>query len=236
MSANRLDLLFSDNVAYLPGIQAGVFMGDAGAGAAYVPATQPLEPKLKETGATKAYAPWGENNQFPQDIITAAQKSTELPSLLEWKARAAQGKEVLPYVRVFDEESGKLKDVFCNDPEILAFLSLRTTKRYLREAYNDFFWFWNVFPDMIKSTGGDKIAYIGTFDASHCRWSRQDDKGVVRKCWVSPNWSQGDVKEEDALILDVVDPYSFSAVEELKTKSNIKRVVYPVSYPSPGKT
>jgi len=232
MSSKGSGIIFSDNIAYLGGVGAAVMMS-AGP---YQPVIAPSEPKADVEGQKSDWANWGDDNLFPQTIIELASKSTELPSLLEWKARAAQGKEVLPFTRKWDVAKGKMIDEFVDDPEILAFLSSIQTKRYLREAYNDFFWFWNVFPDMIKSTGGDKIAYIGTHDASHCRWGLQDDKGVVKECFISPNWKGGKVKRENALVLKTIDPYNWNAVEDLKANAALKRFVYPISYPSPGKT
>ncbi|WP_342645005.1 hypothetical protein [Mucilaginibacter sp. CSA2-8R] len=228
--SKRLDLIISDDVAYLPGIRAGVFMG-----AGPMPAVRPSEPKIELLNNITPYASWGDDNLFPQNIIEMSSRSTELPSLLEWKARAALGKEVLPFTRSYDAATGTLKDEFCNDPKILAFLSSIPTKRYMREAYNDFFWFWNVFPDLIKSKGGDEIAYIGVNEAAHCRWSVQNDKGIIEKCWISPNWGTGMVKEDNALILPVIDPYNWNAVEDIK-KNTSNRFVYPISFPSPGKT
>lgn len=233
MKGNGTSFLMVDSIAYLPESGAAIQMA---ADPAYEPAVRPDDPLIKEDGQTNPFAPWGDDNLFPQTIIEAASKSTELPALLEWKARAAQGKEVLPFTRRWDMAKGKMVDEFVDDKEILDFLGSIQTKRYLREAYNDFFWFWNVFPDMIKSKDGEKIAYIGTHDASHCRWALQDNKGVIRKCWISPNWKQGNVTQANALITDVVDPYSYSVVDDLKAKKNIKRFVYPLCYPSPGKT
>jgi hypothetical protein len=223
-------ILFSDNVAYLSGAQAAVYLGSGD-----IPAVRPTEPKPTLLTNITEYASWGDDNLFPQRIIELASKSTELPSLLEWKARAAQGKEVLPFVRKYDPAKNKLVDYFVDDPEIWGFLTSIQTKRYLREAYNDFFWFWNVFPDMIKSNGLDKIAYIGTHDASHCRWAVMNDQGIIEKCWVSPNWGIGMVTKENAGIHSVVDPYSVGNVDKLKADTGIKRFVYPLSYPSPGK-
>jgi len=234
MSGNGAGILFSDNVAYLPGGRAAVYMGGVSMPA---PAVRPSEPKpTLLTGSVGPYAYWGDNNLFPQDLIDLASKSTELPALLEWKARAAQGKEVLPFLRKYDSVQKKLVDEYLDDPEILAFLTSIPTQRYFREAYNDFFWFWNVFPDLIKSKGGDKIAYIGTHDASHCRWGIQDDKGVIQECWVSPNWATNSVTRENAGVHKVVDPYNWAAVDALKADTATNRVVYPISYPSPGKT
>jgi hypothetical protein len=230
MSKNLGQVLFADSIAYLPGAKAAVYMG-----AGDIPAVRPSDPKITSFDSTTGYAPWGDDNLFPQNIVQAASRSTELPALLDWKSRAAQGKEVLPFTRKYDPVKNKIVDTYVDDPEIFRFLTSIQTKRYFREAFNDFFWFWNVFPDVIKSSGLDNLAYLGVHEATDCRWGKQNDKGVIEQCWVSPNWGNGTVTKENADIHPVIDPYSYSNIEKLKADNNIKRFVYPISYPSPGK-
>lgn len=46
----------------------------------------PVSPKLKNESSGEKIANWGEDNDFPQQIITVAEQSTEIPSLLNWQA------------------------------------------------------------------------------------------------------------------------------------------------------
>ncbi|WP_353183580.1 hypothetical protein [Parapedobacter lycopersici] len=195
---------------------------------------KPKSPKPKDENASEVVAYWGEDNDFPQLVIEAAGRSTELPSLLDWQARALQGREVLPFVKSWDANKRKLVYDFVDDPDILTFLGDLTFKRYMREAATDFFWFWNVFPELIKGAGGDKIAYLGTQDASYCRWGKMDGKGIVKKCYINANWPDAKASDSDTFPLDVIDPYSNTRVEDVR-KSSKTNFVYPVSYPSPGK-
>jgi len=225
-------ILFSEHVAYLPKAGAAVYLAGSDA-----PSVRPGEPRITTfNNSTSEYANWGDDNMFPQRIIELASKSTELPALLDWKSRAAQGKEVLPFTRKYDPATNKIVDSYVDDPEIFSFLTSIPTKRYFREAYNDFFWFWNVFPDLVKNTGLDKIAYIGVLEAAHCRWGLQNPKGVIEKCWNSPNWGTGTVTKDKALILPVVDPYRWDAADVLMADTKTDRLIYPLSYPSPGKS
>ncbi|MGJ1295533.1 hypothetical protein ACR777_15105 [Sphingobacterium spiritivorum] len=194
----------------------------------------PSTPVPKDENASEAVAFWGDENNFPQLLIKTAELSTEMPSLLDWQARAIQGKEVIAYTRVANIEKGTwdIKPLF--DEEIDSFLQDTTFKRYMREASIDFFWFWNVFPELIKSVGRDKIAYIGTQDASYCRWGKMDSKGKIKKCYVNTNWPDAKITDDQTITYDVIDPYSNTRIEDIKnSKSN--SFIYPISYPSPGK-
>lgn len=202
----------------------------------FEPAKAADSTKPKDDGTSSDVSFWGDENDFPQKVIKAVEGSTELAPLLDWKARALQGRQLLPFkLTGWDPDKKQLVYDYVDDPEITDFLSHRITQRYLREAATDFFWFGNVFPDLIKSVGKDKIAYIGTHDASWCRWGKMDDKGNIKKCYVSANWPDAKPQSKGTLEFPVIDPYSYSAVEDLKGNKNIDRFVYPISYPSPGK-
>lgn len=200
--------------------------------------SQPKSPQKKQEGSGEL-ASWGDENDFPQKVIEVAEKSTELPTLLDWSARTLQGKEVIAMQRFFVEDpenpeksAFKLKPI--NDEDINDFLTAITTKRYMREASLDLCWFFNVFPELIKSKKGDKISYIGTQDASFCRWGKQNSKGTIDKCFVNANWPEAKADDKETISYEVIDPYSTEKVELFK-KSKKGSAIYPVSYPSPGK-
>lgn len=221
-------IVFSENIALLGDHGVGILMMEE-------PAAAPTTVKPDDqTAVDGAVAKWGDNNDFPQQIIALAEKSTELPALLDWKARALQGVEIRAYQPVYDPVKMEAVDQEIDDPEIREFLTHRVTKRYFREASTDFFWFWNVYPELIKSVSGDKIVYLGTQDASWCRWGKMDPSGRIKLCYVASNWPEAKPEDATTLKLDVIDPYSFNAIEEVR-ESSTNRWIYPISYPSPGK-
>lgn len=222
----------TDDLALIAG---GDVLVDTGAPVNLEPLKKPpISPKKKEQSSSDVIARWGEDNDFPQQVIEAAERSTELPSLLDWMARALQGREVLPFIKQWNPEKRKLEYEYVDDKEITDFLDDITFKRYMREAPTDFFWFWNVFPELIKGAGGDKIAYLGTQDASFCRWGKQNTKGVVEKCYINANWPDAKPDDPETTRLSVIDPYSTERIDKVR-KSNDTTFVYPVSYPTPGK-
>jgi hypothetical protein len=239
------DLLFEDNIAYLPALGAAVIMAAETKTNARVgkqrqsngkPAVAADSPAPFTLSSIDDIAPWGDNNLFPQEIIELAERSTELPSLLNWKAKAALGAETLPYNREYNEATKEWEDVPITDPDIVSFFLSQKTKLYLRESFTDLYWFANVFPDLIKNEAGDKIAYLGTHDASWCRWYKMNNQGWVDKCAVSSYWPGGGIYGDPKYfrVHDVVNPYDWNVVDKLKGNEQIKRFVYPVSLPSPG--
>ncbi|SEM66363.1 hypothetical protein SAMN05192574_101386 [Mucilaginibacter gossypiicola] len=240
--ANRTEILFSEEVAYLPSVGAAVYTGSTArvgkrTPSSNTPAVAATSPQIFSLLNVQDVAYWGDNNMFPQDIIALAEKSTELPALLDWKARAAQGALVLPYERVYNAETKAWDEQPITDPDIMAFFLSENLKRYYREAYTDFYWFWNIFPDLIKNEEGDKIVYIGTHDASWCRWYKSDANGIINKMALASTWGNGiyDKNGPYGMELPVVNIYDWNLIENLQNNKAVKRFVYPVSYPSPGK-
>jgi hypothetical protein len=195
----------------------------------FEPATEAGTVQANKDDASSGVANWGLTNNFPRDIIDLVAKSTELGALLDWKSKQLHGKRIKAVTR---DENGEAKEL--KDEEINAFLKARTTKRYWREACVDLVWFANVFAELIISNGTDKIAYLGTQDASFCRLSEMV-KGKIKNCYVSAEWPSAKKDDKDKVITyDLLDPYSYDAVEFTK-KSKSKSFIYPVSIPSPGK-
>ncbi|WP_316780378.1 hypothetical protein [Pedobacter antarcticus] len=190
------------------------------------------KPKVEGTGVV---AMWGEGNDYPQDVIELANQDLELLPLLDKKGRLLQGREVIAVNLVWDEQKKDFNIERIDDPEINGFLSNRRTQRYWRESCVDFTWFHNFFADLIKDVEGDKIVYIGTHAAEDCRWGKMNDKGIIEMCYVSSYWPSAKPEEKDKVMgHPVLDPYSYTVVEDLRENTKHDRVVWPSSYPTPG--
>ncbi len=201
------------------------------------PVVAPSTPKPEKPneGGNSDVAFWGEENDFPQQVIERAEQDTELPPLLDWKGRVLQGREVVAVNLEWNEGKKDFDVVRIDDAEINGFLTHRSFKRYWREGCVDFSWFASLFPDLIKSVGKDKIAYLGVHEASWCRWNKQNHKGVITVCYVASNWPDAKSTDATTMKFPVVDPYDPQVVEKIKADKRINRFVYPVNYPTPGK-
>lgn len=225
-------LKIDDNTSFLP--EHGVIVAIAAEPTA-VPSTAP-KPKA-EGGANSIIAPWGENNDYPQQILKEAEGDTELLPLLEWKGRVLQGREVVAVNLVWDDGKKDFKVERINDEEITKFLNTLNWKRYWREACVDFTYFQNIFPDLIKSKDNNRIAIINTHDASWCRWGVMDNDGNIKKCFVSAEWQDGAKADDKTKVMEhpVIDPYDPEVIEKIKNDKKVKRFVYHANYPSPGR-
>lgn len=217
--------------AMMPGAKTVVSLGEA-------PAAQPTQPIVKDNLVVSALdiVPWGAANDFPQQILERARKSTILPTALNWKANLIS-KKVLPY-QVDEDDEGKEVLVKVNDPEILEFLSNRHFKRYVRESSNDIFWFLNIFPELILSKNRQKITHIHPNEAAYSRWGIQNPQtGVSDFVYINANWPWASAADEETHKIRALDPYEYDLVNWVKEKHpNDFKFIYPSSVPTPGNT
>lgn len=204
---------------------------DAGA----KPTTSPF-PKVDYT-APGNVAPWGTNNDFPQVIIAAVQPSTIVPPTLDWKTRALIGGGVLPFkLKGYRPEdfSEILEPVFQN-PEIDDFVFRNNIhSRYLPENVTDFYYFLNPFAEFVLSKTREKITDLVSQEAAFCRWEVMNKNSRrVENCILSSDWP--DFSESNSDKIPTFDIYDTHRMEKLRAGKSYK-YIYPLSYPSPGKT
>jgi hypothetical protein len=195
----------------------------------------PLDAPVVREIDSLPYSLWGFDNLFPQNVVTKVEADTELGALLDWKGRLLQGKKVIAVQDVYNKDKKDWDTIQVEDQEINDFLNDIPFQRYWREACTDFTWFQNIFPDLVKSKDGKTIASINCHQAAWTRVGKMDKTGTVRNAYVAVDWRwaiPGDQYTQEHV---VVDPYDSAVIEKTKKDKSLKRFIYPVRYPSPGK-
>lgn len=220
-----MDIIINNeaSLAVLPGINALVTSS---------PKARPTQPIEKVDGSS-VFAPWGYDNLFTQGVIEDCEKNPILGSTLVWKAKAMYSEGIV-YGKIEPDPDGN--DIFkrLNDPEIESFMRRSNISRYGIESAIDLYYFYNVFPEIILSNDRKKIVSISTHDASYCRWGLQNSKGLIEQCYINANWSNGGTIK-DSIRVPVLDVY-LDASNKLKARTDSFKYIYPISFPSPGKT
>lgn len=226
-----MSVLVENNVALMPKAQAVVLLGNFSA--SNTPAVASSNPRIKTLGSEEIM-PWGENNDFPQMIIDLVSKNTIIPPTLDFKARVLQGGGIIPcQVELVDDNKEKVSPI--TDKEITAFFKSNTTKRYISEAANDLFWFFNLFPEFIISKDRGKILQIHENEAAYCRWSKMNTSGICEHVYINANWPDAKASDPETIKVTAIDPYAFDLVNQVRSGKDFK-YIYPLSYPTPGKT
>lgn len=173
-------------------------------------------------------AAWGDNNDFPQLLLETCEHNTIIPSAIDWMCRTLYGNGLITYTEKIDPETGDKTIVPYEDEDYLAFADNNEMEDYFNQTMSDFYWFQNVFPEMITEKTSNKIARITAKQAAFCRWSRMDlDTRKIKTMYYSSRWPS-------LIYYDEVPV--FDADYPLKEKKFIYRTKYPGSrtyYPLP---
>jgi hypothetical protein len=204
--------------------------------AVYRTQTSPTTPRVRpEISLASEFVPWGSDNLFPQHIIEKVRKSTLIPSTLVKQAHMLQSSGLV-YGRVTGyDKDGNEEMEYVYDPEVESWMKRTNVKRYLREASLSYHWFYNLFPELVVSRDRKIITSIHSQRPEYCRWQKQNDRsGYVDHCFISANWeSSSDVNDKKYVTkVPTIDPY-YDAIDALRERNDFK-VIYPLSYPSPG--
>lgn len=194
----------------------------------------PTAPAVRPLGSQKI-AYWGDDNLFPQNVKKLADL-TFIPGVIAMQVRALYGS--LEYgVEVFDPATKKYVFTPSENPDVDDFLKKTNVKRYLIEAASDFYWFGNIFPELILTNDRSKIASISVQEAMFSRFEKQNPKtGAIENCYINANWDNGG-KEDDpnTTVIPVIDPY-YDAVGSLQARKDGFKYIFPLSFPTPGST
>jgi hypothetical protein len=183
---------------------------------------------------TDKIAAWGIDNLFPQKVLKECEVDTIVPTTLRFMARALYGGGLsVGKVTGYKPDGSEIFEPIKYQPWI-DFARRSNINRYFIEACNDFYWFYNVFPELILTKDRSEIYSLNCQEAMYCRWSKQDASGLVKSCYIHGNWEEWPL-EKDCKRVSVIDPYD-NPVASTKARNDSWKYIYPVSYPSPGKT
>lgn len=215
------------SVIYLPDAKVAISTGRNRAGK--VEGTPPTVPVQKPAASTGEVANWGDDNLFPQNLKAEVRSSTIIPSTLDKMARTL----VAGGIEYGSFQDGGDKRVFRQeyDLEIEDWLDENNIDRYLIQSSVSFYWYMNLFPELILSKNRSKVASIALQQTPYCRWEKQDESGFIRNCYINANWDNGGAPS-NSIKVPVINPY-YGKYEQVRSGKSFK-YIYPVSYPDPG--
>lgn len=176
---------------------------------------------------------WGPENDYPQWIMREIADVTLIKPLLAWKAEALYGGGLAYGIETVEggEEKFERKVI----PEIEDWLEQSHIDTYLMEACTNFYYFYNIFPSLTLSRNGSVVNFLTCKESTDARWGERDEKGYLKKCYLSPDWEQHGALDPKTNKFDVLNPY-YHTPENVKQDFKAKEVIYPVSFPSPGRS
>jgi len=172
---------------------------------------------------------WGSDNNLPGLILAELKKNQDLASLLDLQAR-------ILYAGGVDYE---LMDPVTYEPlpvqvdlEIEKFL--RRNWMYPMQASQDFYKYFNFFPEFTLSDNREKITWLIARPANWCRLTTQNKKTArVEQCLINTEWPNVRLEADDKLTLKrpTLDPV-LDTPEDLKNRKEGSHYIYAMSYPT----
>ncbi|UZR95936.1 hypothetical protein [Chondrinema litorale] len=212
-----------ENVAFIDHVEALVYTGNKSSNQLKVstPST-PVQDQYETSSSV--IADWGTDNLFPTNVRKAIESNPDLAAGLDWKARALYAGgvkyQVLENGRYIEKSIAEI-DVF-----------LKRNRRYPIESVNQFYWYYNVFPEFVLTKNRAKIYYLTAQNPEYCRYKLADDKtGLIDTMYINANWEWGASHADSKTItVPVIDPI---LEPDLFMKLGSKyKYIYPLSYPT----
>lgn len=215
------------STAYIPSANAVVSTGLK---------QEPKPTKINNSSfGSQPWAYWGEDNLFPQNVISDANKSTIISPVLEWKAKALYSGGLVYGTVETDVDSGEEVLTPIQDDDIEAWLKMSGINKQLIRMATDYYWFYNVFPQLILSKDKSIVAAMHVESAAFHRWQKKTEETnwQIKKCYLNGDWERkGNL--ENCIELPVLD-LLYDGVGKLKSRKDGDIFVYPLSYPTPGR-
>lgn len=201
----------------------------------------PVKLKTPDTVIVKEvkFASWGVDNKEPVNMILDIDAVPSSAQALNKRVESVYGMGPFLYKEVQDDDGKEMIKpiVYAEHAGLKTFLRNIRWKHYLLEAITDLEGLGNVFPEFIVTNDYSKIKTVRHQEAKHCRWSVKED-GKIKYCGISSEWGTDEgVTSENCTVVMVADPWM--TVEEIRAwckENSIKKFIYPVSFPSLGKT
>lgn len=182
--------------------------------------------KTEDTNETfkvddKEFVSWGGANNKPDSMNKIIGETGVLKTALSYKSRVCFGQGVVPVtVSGFDDKQNEIFEVV-NDKDVIQFIQGYQFRKYLTSVFKDLFKFGNSFPVLIFNREYNKILRVDSFNARHCRISK--DKTMLLN-FGDFNTTQPS-KDNSTIIPMLSEDDPFGHLEWMRSTSRLKEAV-----------
>jgi hypothetical protein len=171
------------------------------------------------------YERWGLYNDFPQKWNKAIESNETLAAALYWVTKAIISGGVVYGTVQIDPVTKKETMAPAYDQRIEDFFKRSNIKRYFKECSNEFWRFWNAFPEFILTKDRKEIYSISCQESTFCRFETQNENGVIPRVFISANWHLGDTEVAQYVTpVPCLDPYQ-EPVSQMKAGNSYKYIL-----------
>lgn len=189
-------------------------------------------------GSTGKVAAWGTNNDYPQIILKALEKSGVAGSALNLRKFAHYGNGLI-YFKDEYESNKRVKRLISKSElqqEIKDFEKNSQFKRVLKEIIADVETFNIAFPEYIISANYKTINKVKRQQAAFCRFETLNESNEIERVYLSSKWEENPALDGKFVEkVPYIDPLlSAEEVKEICKKKKITKFIRPVMFPLMG--
>ncbi len=241
-------IIMPTGAGYLRGIEAAIVFDNKAMHLFETPSAPPFPVQIGRK--SHEVVPWGDNNQLPQDVVNAVEKSPDLSSGIQFNIQVTYGDGVMPARITYNERNERQVEYVRDNEEINRFFKDNDINGYLLEQITDLSYFYNCFPEIItnrQTPDKRRIVELNHKEAVFSRWGEvSENSGYVEDHFYSSDW-QGTGTKEDIThtpVLDAKRPL-FDLLERIGRKPRENgtfrdekqyRYIVPLNFPTPGRT
>jgi hypothetical protein len=220
------NVVIKDGYAVLPGAKAVVTFEE-------IKKADAKSSKVAPADYTSTdWSPWGDNNLFPQDVLTDLEKNSIALRALEKRKAVHFGRGIIAYREGEEDANGVKKRLPVTDPDVVEFFKINQINRIWPDLIGSLEIFANGWIEFITNLGQDKINKIYLKDPAYCRLARINDSMRIPYLYYSAQWDRnpsvagGNVKQ-----IPMYDPSKYDG-----KKYSDSQFAYPLFYRSFNKS
>jgi len=222
-------IIIGNGYAVLPGAKALVILKGQGADATKEKEVAPYD----YTGLKFSW--WGDNNLFPQDVLTDLEKNSIALRALEKRKTVHYGRGIIAYRESSEiDATGNFKKVIVKDPDIVDFFRLNRLNFIWINLIGSLEVFANGWVEFILNKGMDKINRVYVKDPAYCRLEKMNpDTARIENLYYSARWEMFPALDDPkkVVVIPMYDPLKFDG-----KKYKDSNFIYPIFYKSFNKS
>jgi len=192
-------------------------------------------PVIPKESSSDPWSPWGDDNLFPQNVLTDLEKNSIALRALEKRKTVHFGRGILPYREIpnpADTQNPTRERV--TDPDVMEFFKLNRLNLQWIDLIGSLEIFANGWLECILNKGKDRINKVYVKDPAYSRNGKMDPKSPrIPFLFYSAQWADGNPNEDDGSLVKIPmfhpDKYDGSKYKDPK-------FAYPVFYRSFNKS
>lgn len=238
------DILFNTSVAYLSGAKAAItFSKD------FFYEDKNARPKTITIDKNEIkYIPWGDKNNYPQEVIDMVEKNPVASPLVEFKIDLSYGSGIkLGHIVNNELIEYTLNEILSNKAlrDVHEFIVDNNLNSELSEIFTDINWFYQSNIELILNKEFTRIAEISAKESVFSRYSEMEKDGKIKYHLYSAQWDKT-IDKDNCVVTELLDLKKPGL--DLKRRMGIKpnldatfkaekkaRYIYPIRYSTPGR-